>query len=319
MEVVTFFVMISIVPVVYSCDPETQYEKDNTCCKMCMPGTRMTLNERSCLEPTCLSCEEGEYQPVFTQKTKCELQPFCDQNKNFQVIANRNKTIRIECRCKAGHYCSTKECLTCVPHTQCGPGQDVVSRGDHIQDTVCRACPANTFSSGSSAESKCKPWTKCEPALITKTDGTAISDVVCGKYRVLTITSAQTLVNFTLDLWLTFFYVVAGRLGDAFHKAMGCCMVCLRSNCLPGQPEHKEGKVFEKQLEQNEALIQVGELQPQHPCPQTPVEDDVNDSQAESYTVAQDMTENGHVVAQEEGKAHHTSVCDSQMSVVISL
>ncbi|CDQ95186.1 unnamed protein product [Oncorhynchus mykiss] len=156
--------------------------KNGVCCSMCGPGTKMLSSHSGCLDPHCMPCQEGEYQHAFTDKNLCKLQPYCDPNKNFEHSTNRNTTSISPCKCKPGYHCSSEECLTCVPHTKCRPGEEVKSKGNPIHDTVCKACPLNMFSSDSSAESKCKLWTVCTSEFKTEAEGTATSDAVCGKY-----------------------------------------------------------------------------------------------------------------------------------------
>ncbi|KAJ8016945.1 hypothetical protein DPEC_G00012620 [Dallia pectoralis] len=323
MELVTLLLLIiAIVPVVYCCDPNTQYEKYGDCCSMCGPGTRVSSPDSNCFDPICIDCVVGEYQPEYTKETKCKLQPVCDKNVNFEVKKKTSMTSLSPCQCKAGHHCSSTECLTCVPHTKCGPGQEIQTRGDHIRDTVCQTCPANTFSNGSAADDVCTQWTECKSGFITQATGTPTSDRVCVPAPTsYTIQITGIVLGIILSLVIiVLIWKKRERLRDAYHKAMETCMECLRSNCFPTQAGNKDGRNaegHEEHLEQLQPIIET--LPEQCPGPQTPVEDDVNDSQDRSYSVPQEMTENGHVVAQEEGKAHHTSVCDSQMSVVISL
>ncbi|KAL1020595.1 hypothetical protein UPYG_G00002180 [Umbra pygmaea] len=312
MDTVAFFSMVVIIHGVYSCDPVTQYEQDGECCRKCGPGTRMQFKS-DCKDPLCTPCSESEYQPTFTRLTKCELQPYCDPNKNFDVPTNRNKTSLSPCRCKMGYHCSTSECLTCAQHTKCRPGQWIAFRGDHIQDTVCQACPANTFSSVSSVK-ECQPWTICDSGSITETKGTPTSDIVCvpapssGAFIALVVSGVVLLV-----LLAGFFILwkLNGTFRGAINKAKESCLRCF------GEKAGNKGGDVERAVEQLEPMIPDTEPpSPQHPVPQTPVEDE--DSQAVFYTKPQDVTENGHVVAQEEGKADHMSVSDSQMSVTMS-
>lgn len=122
----------------------------------------MSSDHSGCFDPHCMPCQEDEYQEAFTEKIICKVQPYCDQSetcynvyifkgitvdlphllvitlhlyllpatdKNFEGSTNRSKTSLSQCICKAGHHCSSKECLTCVPHTKCGPGQEILSTG----------------------------------------------------------------------------------------------------------------------------------------------------------------------------------------------
>ncbi|XP_024239892.1 tumor necrosis factor receptor superfamily member 5 isoform X3 [Oncorhynchus tshawytscha] len=277
--IVLLLCILSVLTVVYSCDPETQYMKNGVCCSMCGPGTKMLSSHSGCLDPHCMPCQEGEYQHAFTDKNLCKLQPYCDPNKNFEHSTNRNTTSLSPCKCKPGYHCSSEECLTCVPHTKCRPGEEVKSKGNPIHDTVCKACPLNMFSSDSSAESKCKLWTVCTSEFKTEAKGTATSDTVCG------------------------------QLGEACKKANESCMDLnlkrgTKRATADGRAE--EGNAGpEEGREQLQPIIPFGEP-PSTPYPSLP------GPQIPEEVEAKDMSENGQLVVQEEGKSPPFSVSDTQ-------
>ncbi|XP_023862173.1 tumor necrosis factor receptor superfamily member 5 isoform X3 [Salvelinus sp. IW2-2015] len=273
--IVLLLCILSVLTMIYSCDPETQYLKNGECCSMCGPGTKMLSSHSGCFDPHCMPCQEGEYQHAFTDKNRCKLQPYCDPNKNFEHSTNRNKTSLSPCKCKTGYHCSSEECLTCVPHTKCRPGEEVKSKGSPIHDTVCKACPLNMFSSDSSAESKCKLWTVCKSEFKTEAEGTATSDTVCG------------------------------QLGEACKKANESCMDFnlkrgTKRATADGKAEEGNAEGPEEGREQLQPMIQFGEppstLYPPLPGLQIPEE-----------VEAKDVSEKGHLVVQEEGKSHHVS------------
>ncbi|XP_064813505.1 tumor necrosis factor receptor superfamily member 5-like [Oncorhynchus masou masou] len=307
--IVLLLCILSVLTVVYSCDPDTQYMKNGVCCSMCGPGTKMLSSHSGCLDPHCMPCQEGEYQHAFTDKNLCKLQPYCDPNKNFEHSTNRNTTSLSPCKCKIGYHCSSEECLTCVPHTKCRPGEEVKFKGNPIHDTVCKACPLNMFSSDSSAESKCKLWTVCTSEFKTEAKGTATSDTVCvpvpnSHGTIITIVMAFLAVVLGVVLW-TF----RGQLGEACKKANESCMdlnlkretkrATADGNAEEGNAGPEEGR------EQLQPIFQFEEspstLYPSLPGPQIPEE-----------VEAKDMSENGQLVVQEEGKSHHLSVSDTQ-------
>ncbi|XP_071203725.1 tumor necrosis factor receptor superfamily member 5-like isoform X2 [Salvelinus alpinus] len=273
--IVLLLCILSVLTMIYSCDPETQYLKNGECCSMCGPGTKMLSSHSDCFDPHCMPCQEGEYQHAFTDKNRCKLQPYCDPNKNFEHSTNRNKTSLSPCKCKTGYHCSSEECLTCVPHTKCRPGEEVKSKGSPIHDTVCKACPLNMFSSDSSAESKCKLWTVCKSEFKTEAEGTATSDTVCG------------------------------QLGEACKKANESCMDFnlkrgTKRATADGKAEEGNAEGPEEGREQLQPMIQFVEppstLYPPLPGLQIPEE-----------VEAKDVSEKGHLVVQEEGKSHHVS------------
>ncbi|KAK6303328.1 hypothetical protein J4Q44_G00257820 [Coregonus suidteri] len=303
--------MLSVLSVVSSCDPETQYLKNSECCNMCGPGTKMLSSHSGCLDPHCMPCQEGEYQNAFTEKNLCKLQPYCDPNKNFEHSTNRNKTSLSPCKCKTGYHCSSEECLTCFPHTKCRPGEEVLSKGNPIHDTVCQACPLNMFSSHSSAESMCKLWTVCKSGFNTEAQGTATSDTVCVPGSMSSGAIAAIVIALAALVLAIVVCKFKGQLGEAFKKANESCM---DFNLKRGT---KRATADRNAEEGNAEGPEEGKEQLQHmllgepPSTQSPplqFTQIPEESEIGSYAEANDMTENGHLVAQEEGKAHHTSV-----------
>ncbi|XP_024915523.1 tumor necrosis factor receptor superfamily member 5 isoform X2 [Cynoglossus semilaevis] len=162
----------------FSCDPLTQYQRSGQCCQMCSPGTHM-LSQSPCFEPRCSECGESEYQDKYNTDSKCQQQPYCDANRNFQVSTQDNKKKKISCMCLLGFHCSGEICSICVPHTTCKPGEGAVAIGNHTHDTVCQKCPEGSFSFNDSWESVCIKHTECGSGYELWQKGTAISDNVC--------------------------------------------------------------------------------------------------------------------------------------------
>ncbi|KAG7472059.1 hypothetical protein MATL_G00104560 [Megalops atlanticus] len=172
--------ILLLLPVyLHACDPETQYEKDGECCKMCGPGTRMS-SDANCNDPVCSPCEKNEYQEGYTKEMKCKLQPNCDENLNFEQEP-LDRTIKRPCRCKKGFHCAGNGCHKCIKNTECEEGHGVLKMGTQENDTVCEVCPPGTFSNESSAVFRCRPWTKCGPGFVETESGTSTSDVVCAE------------------------------------------------------------------------------------------------------------------------------------------
>ncbi|XP_068453877.1 tumor necrosis factor receptor superfamily member 5 isoform X2 [Clinocottus analis] len=163
-----------------ACDPLTQYERNGECCKMCGPGTSMS-SLGTCRDPQCTECEENEYQDKYTEENKCQRQPYCDPHKNFGVVVEKSKTTKSSCVCKAGFHCSSKACITCVPHTLCQPGYGARSEGNHSHNTVCQKCTGGTFSKENSWNGVCEKWTECTEGFHVEQSGTDVSDNICEK------------------------------------------------------------------------------------------------------------------------------------------
>ncbi|KAK2897210.1 tumor necrosis factor receptor superfamily member 5 [Channa argus] len=288
-----------------SCDPETQYESGGACCMMCGPGTSM-LPSGTCSNPQCKDCEENEYQDKYTQEPKCLRQPYCDPNKNFEVTTHLSKKVQSTCLCRTGFHCSSEACITCVQHTECGPGHEVVSKGNHTYDTVCRKCPEGTFSNNSVV---CQKWTKCGIGYYIVKEGTAQSDIICEK-------SERIHVAVICVIFLGIFLLIAGLFycwckGNVKDSVKGCVESCRgeeqtetpREIYIPiadmHEPEHKFVEQFSTQEE--------GSTQEGHGM--TPEENlDEESLEQSSYP----RTENGNFVTQERGKSEVLSRQESQ-------
>lgn len=129
----------------------------------CFAGTSMT-SLGTCLEPQCQECEEYEYQAQYTRESMCQRQPYCDPSRtmwqikqnvesvssvwhNIQLTSNvlldRNFQVPVRevtkasvCMCEEGFHCSSEECITCVPHTTCIPGYEVLAKGAYTSSDV---------------------------------------------------------------------------------------------------------------------------------------------------------------------------------------
>ncbi|KAM6982011.1 tumor necrosis factor receptor superfamily member 5 [Tautogolabrus adspersus] len=253
-----FMVMVAGQPL---CNPENQYEKDGQCCKMCGPGTRMS-STATCDDPQCVDCGENEYQQKYTYAQKCQRQPYCDQNKNFEPTVHQNKKKETVCMCKHGFHCSSKECITCVPHTACPPGEGAKLKGSHTHDTVCEMCPVGTFSNDSSWDGVCQKLTECENDYHIKEAGTATFDTICEKdSRLYGIAIAIGILVVLLMIAFVCYKVLAKR-GHAEGKFKSCVKPCWGEKNEPLR-EVKIAKPTEEesilQSEQEEPIISTPE------------------------------------------------------------
>lgn len=165
------------------CDPLTQEEREGECCKKCGPGTSMK-SKIPCEDPMCTECEENEYMETYTTDAKCQRQPYCDPNKNFQWVTHMSKKKRHTCLCKVGFHCSSETCITCVSHTVCKAGYEAFIKGNQTHDTVCRKCPDGTFSATVSWDDVCQKKTEC-PSGYEPQEGGDESDTICVEKRRL--------------------------------------------------------------------------------------------------------------------------------------
>uniref|UniRef100_A0A3Q4AA80 TNFR-Cys domain-containing protein n=1 Tax=Mola mola TaxID=94237 RepID=A0A3Q4AA80_MOLML len=84
----------------------------------------------------CCMCNKG--QSLYNREDKCYRQRYCDPNLNFVYWQDPYLIIcSSTCRCKLGFHCSSKECITCIPHTQCKEGFYPGVPGNHSHDTTC--------------------------------------------------------------------------------------------------------------------------------------------------------------------------------------
>ncbi|XP_071397991.1 tumor necrosis factor receptor superfamily member 5 isoform X2 [Centroberyx affinis] len=286
------------------CDPLTQYESDDgsQCCKMCGPGTRMSMEGR-CLDPRCEPCEVNEYQDAYTKKTTCKRQPYCDPNKEFEFVVPKSKEHLRPCRCKQGHHCSSEACLTCAPHTKCGLGEGVQSKGNHTHDTVCQKCLGGTFSNETSENEACKKWTVCKSGSEVKS-GTPTSDTKCenssglsaGVVTGIIICAVLALAALIVCIGYCLYKLRGNKLRA---KIKGCCMEDGLKN-----PEREANPIANPTAEPR--LLSYEERpSEQEGGAQTPVEDDDSHNEEPSQPLISDdpgLTENGNLVEQEEGK-----------------
>ncbi|KAM9351231.1 tumor necrosis factor receptor superfamily member 5 isoform 2-T2 [Symphorus nematophorus] len=287
------------------CDPLTQYEKHGDCCTMCGPGHSMSALS-TCQQPQCQECRENEYQDRYTKETKCERQPYCDPNLNFETPVH-DKRKQSTCTCKVGFHCSTEECLTCLPHATCRPGYGAERKGDSKHDTVCKKCPDGRFSNKTSWDHVCQEWTKCGHGEYIAQSGTDISDNICAKTsrtHIAVLGVVIPLILFGVVIALIF-WQCRGKRGDAKGK------ICVES-CLGEKHEPPAGATLITNPTDIDDLTNVDE---ESTCPQeesfmrTPEEiEDPTDVGS---------TDKGNFVTQETGKTAVLSRQESQPQAFI--
>ncbi|KAM6216878.1 tumor necrosis factor receptor superfamily member 14, partial [Rhynchocyon petersi] len=146
---------------------EEEYPVGAECCPKCSPGYRV---KQACDEDrgtVCVPCLPGTYTAHLNGLQECLPCRICDSAMHLETRRKCSTTKNTECGCQQGYFCetqSTDACVTCQSHSSCGPGQQVLRNGTDMQDTVCEACPAGTFSSSETLH-RCHPWTKPTAAL----------------------------------------------------------------------------------------------------------------------------------------------------------
>ncbi|KAF4078677.1 hypothetical protein AMELA_G00201580 [Ameiurus melas] len=283
------FIVLVLSVVAESCDSETEYMKDNKCCKMCGPGTRMIQNS-ACEDPVCPECAEGRYQEAYTSQHECKRQPICDQHLNLQT-ATQSKTKYSPCVCIPNHHCSSKECDSCVRNTVCKAGEKVSSIGTQMSDTVCERCPNGTFSDHDSALT-CKPWTECSLGSKEVTAGSATSDRICEKqsrtFHAI-VTTVVIIVLFVLVVVVIYFVIYRkGKSGSVnfVQKVLACAFWDNRNAPPPAQ---------------DNTALDVENGQPKPPANQP--QEDTEDLLKLDGSLSPGISENGMPVIQDHSKS----------------
>lgn len=286
------------------CDPLTLYEDNGQCCKKCEPGKKMA--EKKCLAPRCEPCDHDEYQQTYTTESKCKPQPYCDPNKNFLQNTDLDPRKKNVCMCKKGFHCSDEECMTCLPHKPCGPGEGVLKEGSHTQDTVCQKCAEGTFSNETSLSGHCVEHTKCSVGFRIGVAGTDRSDTVCVANRTHIGIIVGVVVIFIAAVIAGGFYL--HRRGavkwnpENEKKTPNVCVECIGPNGVTPQ--------YETQDESITPMMQ----------PQTPVENE--DSSIPSMSSEEHRrSENGNIVCsvEEVGKMAHLPRQESHVSATSTI
>ncbi|XP_072234765.1 tumor necrosis factor receptor superfamily member 11A [Leuresthes tenuis] len=160
---------------------ERQYLKRSICCNKCKPGSYVHLHCNESRQTICTSCNDNEYQPIWTQNNRCRLQKFCDPGKGF-MKSPKNLLAEESCRCRPGLQCHPINCEYCEKIPTCDPGYGLeVEHGSMYGRKDCVPCKKGFFSADSNTE-QCKQWTNCKAEGRNETQpGSAQADAVCGR------------------------------------------------------------------------------------------------------------------------------------------
>ncbi|XP_053198560.1 tumor necrosis factor receptor superfamily member 11A [Scomber japonicus] len=163
------------------CD-EKHYLKGSRCCNKCGPGLRLYSECNGSNETRCSKCDRGEYQPGWTQETRCLQQKFCDPGKGF-MPRPENFEAEEPCRCHPNFQCFPINCEYCERMPTCPPGHGLELDPESTNGRkICVPCKKGFFSAENSAE-QCKQWTNCKAeARSEKRPGSAQTDAVCGQH-----------------------------------------------------------------------------------------------------------------------------------------
>ncbi|KAK6293035.1 hypothetical protein J4Q44_G00365360 [Coregonus suidteri] len=159
---------------------QQQYLKDKRCCSKCEPGSYVFAECAGYSDTKCRQCGSDEYQPDWTNETKCLPQKFCDTGKGFNRERPSNPQAAVPCQCQPGLECSPINCEFCEKIPTCGPGYGLET--DTEGRRTCVACKRGYFSPNTSIE-PCRLWTNCKGlGKSDKKTGSDQTDAVCGPH-----------------------------------------------------------------------------------------------------------------------------------------
>ncbi|XP_051910769.1 tumor necrosis factor receptor superfamily member 11A isoform X2 [Hippocampus zosterae] len=157
-----------------------QYLKGSRCCDKCKPGFRVFADCGESHQTKCIKCGSGEYQPTWTQETRCLQQRICDAGKGFM---SRPENVEAEepCPCLPNFQCSLINCEFCERIPSCRPGYGLEVEPESVNGRkICVPCRKGSFSAGNNT-GQCKQWTNCKAEGRSETQaGSAQADAVCG-------------------------------------------------------------------------------------------------------------------------------------------
>ncbi|XP_071026360.1 tumor necrosis factor receptor superfamily member 11A [Oncorhynchus clarkii lewisi] len=172
---------------------QQQYLKDKRCCRRCEPGSYVFAECSGYSDTKCRQCGRDEYQPDWTNETKCLPQKFCDTGKGFNRERPSNPQAAVPCQCQPGLECSPINCEFCEKIPTCGPGYGLETDTEAGRRT-CVACKRGYFSPNTSIE-PCRQWTNCKGlGKSDKKTGSDQTDAVCGPHLSGSSTSSWVLV-----------------------------------------------------------------------------------------------------------------------------
>uniref|UniRef100_A0A3P8TGA7 TNFR-Cys domain-containing protein n=1 Tax=Amphiprion percula TaxID=161767 RepID=A0A3P8TGA7_AMPPE len=165
-----------------TCHP-TEYQTENECCPLCLPGRHV---QRDCFKErvtSCRRCRNGTFMDKPTGHKECYTCTNCDAGLGLKVKTSCTTTSDAVCEPLDGFYCidvTENNCVAAQKHRICHPGQYIKQAGTAFTDTVCSDCSAGTFSDGTFTS--CQPHTQCESVNLQLIKaGTASTDAECGE------------------------------------------------------------------------------------------------------------------------------------------
>uniref|UniRef100_A0A665X8M4 TNFR-Cys domain-containing protein n=1 Tax=Echeneis naucrates TaxID=173247 RepID=A0A665X8M4_ECHNA len=204
----------SLPPSVLSCHP-AEYEIKDECCPKCQPGTHVKKDCTEFMSTSCQTCSNGTFMSQITGLKYCLPCTNCDTGSGVKVKRSCTKTLDAICEPLEGFYCiDTKEdsCVAAEKHSECKPGQYIITKGTASKDTLCSDCSHGTFSDGTLTS--CRPQTKCDAENHLIKPGTAAADAECVGNGSLTAAMISVFLLLILGVALFFFLYRKKYLSD---------------------------------------------------------------------------------------------------------
>ncbi|XP_040919095.1 tumor necrosis factor receptor superfamily member 14-like isoform X1 [Toxotes jaculatrix] len=165
------------------CNP-AEYQIEDECCPMCLPGSRVKTDCTEFRSTSCLPCMDGSFMNKPTGLKQCFTCTSCDAGSGLKIKTSCTATSDTLCEPLEGFYCidfTENHCVAAQKHSSCQPGQYIREKGTALRDTVCSDCSGGTFSDGTFPS--CQPHTQCQSQnLQLIRAGTASTDAECGPH-----------------------------------------------------------------------------------------------------------------------------------------
>ncbi|XP_046726734.1 tumor necrosis factor receptor superfamily member 14-like isoform X2 [Silurus meridionalis] len=156
--------------------------KVGECCPMCNKGFVVLRDCIGDYSTICAPCTKGTFMNVRNRLYTCFLCKTCD--RGLYILQNCSTIKDTVCEVLDGYYCvqhSDGECSLAMKHSECKPGEQIITPGNKSSDTVCEACPLGFYSPKGV---RCFKWNDCSlNNEIVDEEGTSITDVKCKSLR----------------------------------------------------------------------------------------------------------------------------------------
>ncbi|XP_029013180.1 tumor necrosis factor receptor superfamily member 14-like [Betta splendens] len=190
-----------------ACHP-AEYQTENGCCPMCLPGSRVTRVCTETMSTSCLPCLDGTYMNKPTGLKQCFPCTNCNEGSGLKTKTSCKITSDTVCEPLEGFYCvesSDNDCNAAKKHRSCEPGQYISKNGTASSDTECSDCRDGSFSDGSFTS--CRPHTQCKTKNLQLVKaGTASADAQCSSEAV-TSRNVSLILLFTASFLSSVYFV----------------------------------------------------------------------------------------------------------------